>query len=49
MRNTNFTGLSGLNAGIAKNFDISIRLRSETANDFQGDGIDITMTFTLKQ
>ena len=49
MRNTNFTGLSGLNAGIAKNFDISIRLRSETPNDFQGDGIDVTMTFTLKQ
>ena len=49
MRNTNFTGLSGLNAGIAKNFDISIRLRSETPNDFQGDGIAVTMTFTLKQ
>ena len=49
LKNTNFTGRSGLNAGISKNFDISIRLRSETANDFQGDGIDVTMTFTLKQ
>jgi hypothetical protein len=49
LKNTNFTGRSGLNAGISKNFDISIRLRSETPNDFQGDGIDVTMTFTLKQ
>jgi predicted ribosomally synthesized peptide with SipW-like signal peptide len=49
LKNTNFTGRSGLNAGASKNFDISIRLRSETANDFQGDGIAVTMTFTLKQ
>jgi predicted ribosomally synthesized peptide with SipW-like signal peptide len=49
LKNANFTGRSGLNAGISKNFDISIRLRSETPNDFQGDGIDVTMTFTLKQ
>jgi len=49
LKNANFTGRSGLNAGASKNFDISIRLRSETANDFQGDGIAVTMTFTLKQ
>jgi len=49
LKNANFTGLSGLNAGASKNFDISLRLRSETANDFQGDGIAVTMTFTLKQ
>ena len=49
LKNAHFTGLSGLNASASTNFDISIRLRSETPNDFQGDGIDVTMTFTLKQ
>jgi hypothetical protein len=49
LKNANFTGRSGLNAGISKSFDISVQLRSETPNDFQGDGIDVTMTFTLKQ
>jgi predicted ribosomally synthesized peptide with SipW-like signal peptide len=48
LKNANFS-LSGLNAGASKNFDISVRLRSETPNDFQGDGIAVTMTFTLKQ
>jgi len=39
----------------AASMPVSLRIstfpsvRSETANDFQGDGIDITMTFTLKQ
>ncbi len=46
---TRLTGLSGLNAGATKNFVIVIQLRSETGNDFQADGINITMTFTLKQ
>jgi spore coat-associated protein N len=46
---TILTGRSGLNAGATENFVISVRLRSETANGFQADGITITMTFTLKQ
>jgi predicted ribosomally synthesized peptide with SipW-like signal peptide len=49
LKTATLTGLSDLNAGISKSFDISIRLRSETPNDFQGDGIAVTMTFTLKQ
>ena len=46
---TSFTGLSGLTASASKEFEIAVRLRSETPNDFQSDGITITMTFTLKQ
>ena len=46
---TNFTGLSGLLASESKDFEIAVRLRSDTPNDFQGHGIVVTMTFTLKQ
>jgi predicted ribosomally synthesized peptide with SipW-like signal peptide len=41
--------LSGLNAGATKLFNISVLLRDGISNDFQGDGINITMTFTLNQ
>lgn len=46
---TSFNGLSGLTASASKDFVIAVRLRSETPNDFQSDGITITVTFTLKQ
>ncbi len=49
LKNSSLTGQSGIAASATKNFDISLRLRSETGNDFQVDGITITMTFTLKQ
>ncbi len=49
LKNYNLTGLSGITASATKDFVISVRLRSETGNDFQSDGITITMTFTLKQ
>jgi predicted ribosomally synthesized peptide with SipW-like signal peptide len=49
LANSTFTGLNGINAGATKNFDISVRLRSEIENDFQSDGITITMTFILRQ
>jgi predicted ribosomally synthesized peptide with SipW-like signal peptide len=49
LKNAHLTGLSGLDAGASKSFDISIQLISTTGNDFQNDGINITMTFTLKQ
>jgi hypothetical protein len=42
------TGLIGLDARASKNFSISIQLISTTGNDFQADGINLTMTFTLK-
>jgi hypothetical protein len=43
------TGLAGLNAGTSKPFDITVILRDGISNDFQGDGITITVTFTLNQ
>jgi len=49
LKNSDLTGLSGLAPGATKNFDISVQLRSETGNDFQADGVAMTMTFTLKQ
>jgi predicted ribosomally synthesized peptide with SipW-like signal peptide len=49
LKNTDLTGLSGIAASVTKDFNISVRLRSETGNDFQADGITMTMTFTLKQ
>ncbi len=49
LKHSNLTGLSGIAALATKDFVISVRLRSETGNDFQSDGINITMTFTLKQ
>ena len=49
LKNAHLTGLPGLDAGVSKNFDISVRLKSDIGNDFQGDGITVTMTFTLKQ
>ena len=49
LKSSTFTGLSGINASTTKNFDISVRLRSETGSDFQADGINMTMTFMLRQ
>lgn len=46
---TNLTGLSGLGAGLSKDFVITIKMRDGINNDFQADGVIITMTFTLKQ
>ena len=49
LENSDLTGLGGIAASATKNFDVSVRLRSDTGNDFQADGISMTMTFTLKQ
>ncbi|RJQ41304.1 MAG: hypothetical protein C4555_00200 [Dehalococcoidia bacterium] len=49
LKNSDLTGLSGIDASATKDFIISVRLRNETENNFQADGITITMTFTLKQ
>jgi predicted ribosomally synthesized peptide with SipW-like signal peptide len=43
------TGCSGLTAGGSKAFNITVFLRDGISNDYQGDGITITMTFTLHQ
>jgi predicted ribosomally synthesized peptide with SipW-like signal peptide len=49
LKNTTFNGLTGINAGDNKSFDITIQLKSATGVDYQDDGIDINITFTLSQ
>ena len=48
LKNADLTGLIGLDAGASKDFDISVQLRNTTGSEFQADGINLTMTFTLK-
>ena len=49
LKNANLSGQSGINPAATKDFDIAVFLRTETGNNFQADGIDITITFTLNQ
>lgn len=46
---TDFSGQTGINAGLTKNFVIQVTMKNITDNDFQADGIDIDLTFTLNQ
>ena len=43
------SGQSGLSAVETKDYVIAVQLRSETGNDYQADGIAMTMTFILNQ
>jgi predicted ribosomally synthesized peptide with SipW-like signal peptide len=43
------SGLSGIGPSASKDFEIAVFLRTETGNDYQADGITMTMTFTLNQ
>ncbi len=49
LKNEDLIGLTGINASVTRDFEIAVQLRAETGNNFQADGIDITMTFTLNQ
>lgn len=49
LKNTDLTGQSGIDVSEEKAFEITVQLVTSTGNDFQADGIDITMTFTLNQ
>lgn len=49
LKNTDLSGRSGLNASATKNLEITVQLRSNTGNDFQADGINMTMNFILNQ
>ncbi len=49
LKNTDLTGLSGLNTLASKNFEIALKLKETTDNNFQGDGITLTITFLLNQ
>lgn len=46
---SDLTGQSGINAGQTRDFDIAVQLRSSVGNDYQADGINMTITFTLNQ
>ncbi|HEY40764.1 MAG TPA: hypothetical protein G4O18_02770 [Dehalococcoidia bacterium] len=43
------SGRSGITTTTPLNFTIGVQLRSETGNDYQADGITLTMTFVLNQ
>ena len=47
--NADLSGQSGIVYSGNKVFEIEVKLRDDTGNDFQEDGITITMTFTLNQ
>jgi len=49
LKNADLSGQSGISASATKNFETTVQLRSDTGNDFQADGITMTMTFTLNQ
>ncbi len=49
LKNEDLTELSGLNTQASKDFEIALKLKESTDNDFQGDGITVTITFTLNQ
>jgi predicted ribosomally synthesized peptide with SipW-like signal peptide len=46
---TDLSGRSGITTTTPKNFTIGVQLRSDTGNDYQADGITMTMTFVLNQ
>ena len=46
---SNLAGLPGITAGVTKNFEIAVQLNENVTGQYQADGIDITMTFSLKQ
>ncbi len=43
------TGQAGIDGGLSEDFAITVQLRVGTSGDFQSDGINITITFTLNQ
>lgn len=46
---SNLAGLPGIDSGATKNFKIAVQLSGDVTGQYQSDGIDITMTFSLKQ
>ena len=49
LKNANVSDPTGIGASGTKAFIITVQLRADTSGDFQYDGINITMTFTLNQ
>jgi hypothetical protein len=49
LKNADLSGQAGINASSIADFTIALKLRAETDNDYQADGIDITISFMLNQ
>ncbi len=49
LKNADLTGQTGIDAAATKDFTITVLFRGDASHDFQSDGINITMTFTLNQ
>jgi len=49
LKNANLTGQASIDAAATKDFTITVQFRGDAGHDFQSDGINITMTFTLNQ
>jgi len=49
LKNADLSGQSGINPSVSKEFEIAVKSRNIIDNDYQADGITITMTFTLNQ
>jgi len=48
LKNADLAG-QGIDASGTKDFTITVQFRGDAGHDFQSDGINITMTFTLNQ
>ena len=49
LKNANLAGQASIDASATKDFTITVQFRGDANHDFQSDGINITMTFTLNQ
>jgi len=49
LKNADLSRQRGLNAEATKGFEIAVRLKESMGDDFQTDGITVTITFTLNQ
>jgi predicted ribosomally synthesized peptide with SipW-like signal peptide len=49
LSNADLSGQTGLDSLETKAYVIAVQLRSDTSNDYQADGITMTMTFVLNQ
>ena len=49
LKNDDLSGQTGIDASATKDFTITVQFRGDAGHDFQSDGINITITFTLNQ
>jgi spore coat-associated protein N len=49
LANSDLSGQASIGPSANRTFEIAVQLRSDTSADFQADGINVNMTFILKQ